>query len=220
MARTFGALLFYSAANLNLPTAQQGTAAGQYAWVRNGLGDVSLNNTAGVSTVQIWADLADYKRPYVTFPATPGQGTLLTSNEFQEVFGTAAGGPSNPFSGGATASQFGTPPLPWGVAVIDIFAVYSVQTAALTAATLGLNRATYTENTAFTNTAVVAATAIALTTTTGAGTPHVQKVTLAQPLNFEINDISNLNIELVITTAATSAVRVYGLGAHCAVEFG
>ncbi len=219
MARTFGGLLFYGAANLNLPTSANGVSAGQYAWVRNGLGDISLNNTAGVSTVQFWANLADYKRPYFTFPAFPGQGTIPSSNEFQEAFGTAAGGPANPFSGGATASQFGTPPLPWGLAVIDVFAVYSVQTAALTTATIGLNRATYTENAAFTNTAVLAATAIATTTTTGAGTPHVQKVSLAQPLQYEINDVSDLNIELVITTAATSVVRIYGVGAHCAVEF-
>jgi hypothetical protein len=219
MARTFGALLFYGAPNLNLPTASQGAGAGQYTWVRNALGDVSLNNTAGVATVQFWANIADFKRPYITFPAFPGQGTVLTSNENQELFGTAAGGPSNPFSGGATSTQFGTPPLPWGVAILDVFAVYSVVTAALTTATIGLNRASYVENTAFTNTPVLAATAIATTTTTGAGTPHVQKVSLAQPLVYESNDFSDLNVELLITTAGTSAVRVYGMGVHCAVEF-
>lgn len=219
MARTFGGLLFYGAANLNLPGASVGGAAGNYNWVRNALGDVSLNNAAGISTVQFWANIADYKRPFFGFPANPGQGTVPNSNEFQEAFGTAAGGPGNPFSGGSTGSVLGTPTLPWGLSVIDVFAVYSVVTAALTTATIGLNRATYTENAAFTNTAVLAATAIATTTTAAAGSPHVQKVALAQPLLYEVNDFSDLSVELVITTAATSAVRIYGIGVHCAVEF-
>lgn len=222
MARTFGGMLFYSAPNLNLPFAQNGTGAGQYALVRNALGDVSLNNAAGVSTVQLYMDLADVKRPYFTFPTQPGQGTVPTSNEFQEIFGTAAGGPGNPFSGGQTpvkSTQFGTPFFPWGVAVVNIFAVYSVITAALTTCTLGLNRAIFTENAAFTNNAVIAATAIATTTTTGAGTPHVQTVAAPTPLVFEADDISNISVEMTITTAATSAVRVYGIGMHVAVEY-
>lgn len=224
MARTFGGMLFYGAMNLNLPFAQAGTAAGQYAWTRNGVGDYSLNNAAGVSTVQIVAQIADYKRPYFTFPAFPGQGTVLNSNEFQEAFGTTptvAGGtgPGNPFSGGQLGTQFGTATLPWGLAVIDVFAVYSVQTATLTTATLGLNRAVYTENVAFTNTAVLAATGISTALTSAAGAPHVQTVALAQPLAYEVNNFADLSIEFLITTQATSAVRVYGLGMHCAVEF-
>lgn len=215
-------MFFYGAANINMPGTQQGTAAGTINWVRNGLGDFSLNNAAGVATFNLFAQLADLKRPYITFPNAPGlQGTFPTANEFGNAFGTAAGGPSNPVSGGATitGATFETPNWPAGIAIIDIFAVYSVQTAALTTATLGLNRTVYTENAAFTNTAVVAATGIATTTTTGAGTPHVQKVSLAQPLAFETNDASDLLIELVITTAATSAIRVYGLGCHVAVQY-
>lgn len=221
MSRKAGGLLIYSAANLNLPTALTGGAtAGNYLLVRNALGDVSLNNNAGAATVQFWADLADYKRPFFNFPAAGSeQGTFPTSNELQEVFGTAAGGPGNAFSGGATAAQFQLAPLPWGMMIVNIFAVYSVQTAALTAATLGLNRATFTENAAFTNTAVVAATGVALTTTTGAGTPHVQTVALAQPLVWEINDVSNLSVEFIVTAAATSAIRVYALGCHVVMGF-
>jgi hypothetical protein len=223
MARTFGGLLFYSAPNLNLPFGQNGIGAGAYALVRNGVGDVSLNNAAGVSTVQIFMDCADLKRPYITFADQPGQGTVVSSNEFQEAFGTAAGGPGNPMNGGATpvkGSQFGTPFIPWGLALVDVFAVYSVQTAALTAATLGVTRAIYTENVAFTNNTVLAPTAVALTTTTSATTPHVQKITLPQPLLFEADDFSNLSLEFTITTAGTSAVRVYGMGMHVAVEYG
>jgi hypothetical protein len=217
MSRTFSGLLFYSAANINLPTALTGGAtAGNYLLVRNALGDVSLNNNAGAATVQFWLDIADVKRPFLNFFAQPGQGNALPlTNELQEVFGNAAGGPGNPLGPGFS----GTPAIPWGLALFDVVAVYSVVTAALTAATLSVNRTTYTENVAFTNTAVLAPTAIALTTTTSATTPHVQKVSLAQPLVFEVNDNSNLSVELSITAAATSAIRVYGMGAHVAVEY-
>jgi hypothetical protein len=218
MARTFGGLLFYSAANINLQTSLTGGAtAGNYNLVRNALGDVSLNNNAGAATVQFWLDVADVKRPvpFVPFPAFPGQGTVPLSNEFQELFGTAAGGPGNVIGPGFS----GTPAVPWGLAIIDVVAVYSVVTAALTSCTIGLNRATFVENTAFTNTAVLAATGIATTTTTSATTPHVQKVTLAQPLVYEGNDNSNISVELVIQAAATSAVRLYGMGVHVAVEY-
>lgn len=230
MSRTFGGLLFYGAENLNLPTANNGVAAGQYAWVQNGDGTLTLNNTAGVSTVTFQMGLADVKRPYFLFPAFPGQGTTLVTNEFQEAFGSTpatpgAAGPGNPFSGIAPGSsslqtsQFGTPSEPWGIAVIDVFAVYSVQTAALTTATLAINRLRYTENVAVTIDAVLAATGVALTTTAAANAPHVQKISLPQPLAYETADFSNLAISFLITTAATSAVRVYGVGAHLAVEY-
>ncbi len=222
MARTFGGLLFYSAANLGLPTAKTGTTAGLFQLIRNGLGDVSLSNTAGVSTTQFWLDIADVKRPPGILFSLPGQGTVPSSNEFQEVFGTAAGGAGNPFSGGATpvkGSQFGTAFVPWGLAVIDVFAVYSVTTAALTTATIGATRAIYSENAAFTNNTVLAATAIATTTTTSLSTPHVQKVALASPLVFEADDNSNFSVELTLVTAATSLVQVYGIGMHVAVEY-
>jgi hypothetical protein len=225
MARTFGGLYVYAAAGLVIPEANIGVAAGNYSLVRNAIGDWSWNNAAGVSTVVFMPDASNLSRPYFTFPAYPGQGTVPVSNEFQEVFGTAAGGPGNPMSGIASGSLavgggvFGTPNVPWGVSLVDIFAIYSVQTAALTAATLSVNRNIFSENTAFTNTAVVAPQAIALTTTTGAGTPHVQKFTLPQPLVYETADFSDLVIELSVTTAATSAVRMYGIGCHVAVEY-
>lgn len=225
MARTFGGFIFYDAASVVVPQANNGVAAGNYALVRNAIGDWSWNNAAGVSTVVFQPDDSNMARPYFSFPAYPGQGTVPLSNEFQELFGTAAGGPGNPMSGVAPNSQavgggvFGTPNIPWGIAVIDLVAVYSVQTAALTAATLSLNRNIFSENVATTNTAVVAPQTIALTTTTSATTPHVQKFTLPQPLVYETADLSTLICELSITTAATSAVRVYGIGIHYAVEY-
>jgi hypothetical protein len=227
MAGAFGGLYVFLASGIIIPEANTGTVtAGNYAITRNAAGDWSWNNVAGAATVVFTADASNLARPYFTFPAFPGQGnTLPTSNEWLEVFGTAAGGPGNPFSGIASnsatvqGSQFGTPFVPWGYSVVDVVAVYSVQTAALTAATLALNRNIFVENTATVNTSVLAATAVALTTTTSATTPHVQKVALAQPLTFESADMSGLVIELSITAAATSAVRVYGLAMHVVAKY-
>jgi len=225
MARTFGALVLYNAMGIVAPEANTGVAAGNYALTRNAIGDWSWNNVAGAATVVFSPDDSNVTRPYIVFPAYPGQGTLPLSNEFQELFGTAAGGPGNPMSGVAAGSLavgggvFGTPNIPWGIALIDVFAVYSVQTAALTAATISVNRNIFQENTATVNTAVVAPQGLLLTTTTSATTPHVAKFTLPQPLVYETADFSTLIIELSITAAATSAVRVYGIGAHYAIEY-
>lgn len=235
MARTFGGLAFYTGPGLVVPTAQGGTGASLLALVRNALGDWSLNNTTpGVATYNVTIDNSVLTRPYIQFPSFAGQGTVLNSNEFQEAFGTSATsagatGPGNPYSGvaagstsattGLVGSQFGTPAIPWGIALIDVFAVYSVQTAALTTATLAVNRNIFVENTATTNTAVLAATAVAVTTTTSATTPHVARLALAQPLVYEMADFSNLLIELNIVTAGTSALRVYGIGCHYEVEY-
>lgn len=234
MARTFGGLIFYGAENLNFPLANQGVAAGQYSWTLDANGVMQLTNTAGVSTVKFVLGMADLKRPYIQFTAFPGQGTELNSNEFQEAFGTTpsspgGSGPGNPYSGvaaGQTASvnplnssQFGTPSVPWGLTVVDVFAVYGVTTAALTTATLQVNRARFAENTAYTFDTPLAATAVATTTTTSLTTPHVQRVSLAQPLTYESADFSNIFATLVLTTAATSLVSLYGLGLHVAVEY-
>lgn len=225
MARTFGGLILFSASGITPPTAQIGVAAGNLALTRNATGDWSWNNAAGVATTQVIADHAVLARPRINFPAYPGQGTVPLTNEFQEAFGTAAGGPGDPMAGIAAGSLvvggsvLGTPNIPWGYSVVDIFAVYSVQTAALTAATIALNRNIFAENTATVNTAVVAPQTLALTTTTSATTPHVQKFTLPQPLVYETADFSDLILEFSMTTAGTSAVRIYGIGLHYAVEY-
>lgn len=230
MARTFGGFLFYGAENLNLAAASIGGGAGQYNWVQNADGTLTLNNTAGVSTVTFQLGVADYKRPYFTFPAFPGQGTVLGTNEFQEAYGTTPGsaggpGPGNPMSGIAAGaavqqgSQFGTPSVPWGMAIIDVVAYYSVLTSTLTTATLAVNRLRYVENVALAIDAVLAPTGVATTLSGGATQYHVQKVTLAQPLSFETADNTNVVVSFLITTQAGSVVRVAGLGMHCAVEF-
>jgi hypothetical protein len=229
MARAAGALVFYSASGL-LSTAS-GTAL---TLTRAALGQWYLLNSAGVETYNVIADNSPTMRPgNVPFPAQPGQysdtsGVLLTSNEYQEAFGTAAGGPGNPMSGVPASTtinaalpspqfQFGTPAVPFGLSLIDVFAVYAVTTAALTTATISASRLIYNENTALSNTQLINASAIATTTTTSLSTPHVQKVSVAQPVVFEAADYSSLIIEAQFVTAATSLIYIYGIGAHYAV---
>jgi hypothetical protein len=219
MARTFSALIFYN------PSAYIGfQTAGTVAQTRNAAGDFSTNISAS-STATIDAGVELYKRPTgLQMPAFPGQGTVLLSNEFQEAFGTTpatpgAAGPGNPFSGSSTSTQFGTPAVPWGLAIVDVFAVYSVGTNPLTTATVALYRQRYVENVAFAQDIVLAPTATSLAVTASATTCHVQKVSLAQPLVFEATDNSDLVIEAVFTTPAGGTARIYGVGIHVAAEF-
>jgi hypothetical protein len=210
MSRTFGALLFYDASQINFTFT--GTTP---AYTRNGLGDYSLNQPVS-TTGQYQMGLADAKRPFISFAAPPAFGTVPNSNEFQEVFGTAAGGPGNPMGPGFGA----TAALPWGVSVIDIVAYYAVGTLALTSATLGLSRNVYVENTALATTALIAATGTGLLSVTAAANAcHIAKVAATAPLVFETLDNSDLLVELILVTPATSTARVYGLGMHCAIEY-
>lgn len=218
MARTFGALLFYNATQISatsggvLPTTQS-------VYTRNAAGDYSWNQIAS-QTVQYQCGIADVKRPYITFPAPAGVGTLPLSNEFKEMFGTAAGGPGNPFSGGQTGIQFETAAFPYGLAVIDVFAIYSVGTNPLSAgSTISLFRQRYAEGVANAQDTLVNAVAVTLTTTASATTCHVFKSSLAQPLVFESTDNSDLVLELALVTPAGGTARVYGIGVHAAVEY-
>ena len=230
MPRVFGGLYFFNAAGIVVPSASQGTTAGLYSLLVDANGIPYWGQTvAGAATVSFFPDDSNLARPFFTYGADPGQGTVLTTSEFHQAFGTAAGGPGNPWSGIAAGNpatagtlqtnQFGTPQVPWGMALIDVFAIYSVQTAALTGATLGVQRVVFSENVAEAVTTVVAATAISATTTTSATTPHVQRVPIAQPITFENIDYSNLIVTLAINAAATSVVRVYGIGMHVAVAY-
>jgi hypothetical protein len=212
MARTFGGFLFYDPSMISFIQA-----AGTVALTRNAQADLSINISAS-SSAQIFVGLDAIKRPYFTFPAFPGQGTVPNSNEFQTPFGTAAGGPSNPFSGG-TVSFSGTPATPWGLSVIDIVVYYSVVTNPLSVATVTLARNTFAEGVANAQTIIQNATAIATTTTANATTLHASKVTLAQPLTFEGVDNSDILAEIILTVPAGGSSRVYGVGFHVAVEY-
>jgi hypothetical protein len=237
MGRAAGVLTFYGPAGL--VSTSTGTAL---ALTRAAQGQWYLLNTAGALTYNVLADNSLQQRPgNFLFPAFPGQyetssGVLLLSNEYQEAFGTTpaspgAPGPGNPFSGvaaGTTTNQTGlpaqlpqgTPAVPWGIALIDIFAVYAVATAALTTATISVSRNIFAENTALVNTSIVAAQAMALTTTTSLSTPHVQRFAVPQPVVFEAADFSQLVLEAQFVTAATSLLYIYGLGAHYALVYG
>lgn len=217
MARSFGGLLFYNASQM-VATAAGVYTTTQSVYTRNAAGDVSFNQIAS-QTVQYQIGVADIKRPFITFGMPPGMGTIPVASEFQNIFGTAAGGPSNPWSGGQTSVQFGEPAFPWGIAIIDVFAVYSVSTNPLTTATLGLYRQRFAEAVANAQDVLVNAVAIATTTTASATTCHVQKSTLAQPIAFEATDNSDLVIELALVTPASSTARVYGVGVHVACEY-
>jgi len=235
MPRTFGGVIFYGAPGIIVPTANIGTTAGLYSLLVDANGVPYWGETSGGAATTVFIpDNSNVTRPYFTYPSDPGQystasGVIPVSNEYKNMFGTAAGTPSNPFSGTAAGSttsagsiptpQFGQAPLPWGLALIDVFAVYAITTLAVTAATLGVTRVIFSENTAESVSTVLAATAIATTTTGSTTSPHVQKVSLAQPLVFETVDFSNLVVTLSINAAATSIVRVYGIGMHVALAY-
>lgn len=207
MARTFSGILFYNASQINF------TGTGVYT--RNALGDVSVNQAASL-TVNYQMGCADVKRPFVNFMSPVAGGTIPNSNELQEVFGTAAGGPGNPLGPGFS----GTSALPWGLAVIDVFALYSVQGGSLSAgSTLGLSRINYVENTAIVPTALIAATAVTLTATAAANACHLFSVAATTPLVFESTNFSDLLPELILVTGVGVTARVYGLGMHVAVEY-
>lgn len=218
MARAFGAILFYGAANITIPGAQTGVAAGTANWVRNAAADFSINNTAGAATFNLFVQLADVKRPFITGPFQPGQGTILTGSEFQNAFGNAAGGPSNPFSGGSSFSQ--TPAFPWGISIVDAFAVYSLAVANATTISLTLTRQVYAEGVATAAAQLLTSATLAVTTTASPTTCHVQKVAQAQPITFESTDFSDLILELQLVVPATTTFRVYGMGFHAIVEYG
>ena len=182
---------------------------------RNALGDYSLNRTAaGAETYQIVASLRDMKR-LIEVPTAP--------MPFQENFGTAAGGPGFPTSVPGVPPFTGAtqlvPPTGFnakGLRVKDVVVVYQVGVAALTAASLSLNRTVFANNVAnaITNVAI-AATALALNTQAN---PYVQILAVTTPV-FETTDLSDLTLEFAITMANTGTLRIYGLGFHADFNF-
>lgn len=221
MARTFGGLITYGAPGVSALSGGVAVTT-QSILTRNAAGDISWNQIAS-QTVIYATTIADLKRPYFTFPAFPGQGTVLVTNEFQEAYGASgvagAPGPGNPFSGGTNLSFSETPGTPWGLSVIDVFAIYSVGTNPLTTATVTLTRQRYAEGVATAQDILLNASAIATAATASATTTHVSKATLAQPLTFEANDNSDLVVEVSLQTPAGGTARLYALGIHCAIEF-
>jgi hypothetical protein len=219
MARIFSGLVIYDAPEVIALNGAGVRTTTESVLTRNALGDISYNQIAS-QAVNYEAGFQSIKRPFFNFAYPALSAVQPPTNETQNIFGNASGGPINPFSGGSTSVQFEQPPIPWGIAIVGIFAVYSVATNDLDAApTLGLSRIVYVEGAALAVTALIAATAISAVHTASGPTTHVALVAATTPLVFESLDFSDLNLELALTTDADNTARVYALGFHVAVRY-
>lgn len=208
-----GGWVYYDAMNL-FGSFSGATISANMALTRNAGGDYSYNRTAaGAETYITPIGLANTKRLIESIPS--GNSASLP---FQNAFGTAAGGPGYPagaagvppFTGATQLTQpTGNPAK--GVQVTDVVAVYQVGVAALTGATLSLNRTVFANNVANAVTAVTIS-ATALPTATQAN-PYVVVRAVTTPV-FETSDLSMLSVELSLTLQNTGTIRVYGLGFH------
>lgn len=187
------------------------------AYTRNALADYSLNRvSAGAETYNIVANLSSALRKLTAYPGINGM-------PFQEQFGTAAGAAGYP-AGAAGLPPFTgnteltppTAPTPKGIQITDVAAVYQVGVAALTSASLSLNRTTFSNNVA--NAIVnipISATALSLGTQAN---PYVAVRAVTAPV-FEVTDLSDVTLELAIVMQNTGTLRVYGLGFHVNYNF-
>ena len=164
---------------------------------RNGNGDWSYNRTAaGAETYH--------------FRTTLDQ--LLRTGEayINDLFST---GPTQT-SGQAAPDK--------GIAVLDMFAIYSVGVVALTSATLRLGKTVFSKTAggaAFAQTDLVAATGIQTAATPAAGQPTYQNVAFQSnssgtPLVFQKDDLGLIEVEATIVMANTGTLRFYALGVH------
>lgn len=114
-----------------------------------------------------------------------------------------------------------------GIAVLDIFAIYSDTVVPLTTATLRLGKTVFSKTAggaAFVQTDLVAATGIQTAVTPAVGQPTFQSVafqnnTSGTPLVFHKDDIGLIEIEAQFVMANTGTLRVYGIGAHLSFNF-
>lgn len=184
---------------------------------RNALGDYSYNRTAtGAETYQLVLQLDEIKRLIEV-------ANTLNDLPFQNQFGTATGGTSYPagaaglppFSGATQlVPPTGSPAK--GIQITDCVGVYQVGVAALTAASLSLNRTVFANNVANAITNLpIAATALPLATQAN---PYVFTRAVTTPV-FETTDLSDLSLELSVTMQNTGTIRLYGLGLHVNFNF-
>lgn len=204
-----GGLLYYAAPNL-FGGFLGATISTNLALTRNAQGDYSFNRTAaGAETYILPLNLCNLKRLIEV---------STTGMPFQTQFGTAAGGAGFPASVAGfppfTGTSQLTPPTgqaPKGIQILDVIAVYQVGVAALTAASLSLNRTVFANNVANAITNLpIAATALPLLTQAN---PYVVTRAVTTPA-FEVADLADVNLELSVTLANTGTIRLYGLGCH------
>ena len=163
-------------------------------------------------------------------------GMYATPALDQEQFGTAASQPGPSLvanTSGPLALKPGFPPIlaanmatlgniqrgpiPKGIQINSIDAIYSVAGAALTLATIGVTKTVFANNAAPVVTSLLANAANGLPTATQAQ-PYVTNVPLTTIAFLTDNDVEPI-IELDLTTAAGGSVKLYGLIARCSFNF-
>lgn len=163
-------------------------------------------------------------------------GMYATPALNQQEFGTAAAqpGPSTvPNTSGPLALRPGFPPIlaanmatlgniqrgpiPKGVQINSVDAIYSVAGAALSLATIGVTKTVFANNTAPVVTNLLANAANGLPTAIQAQ-PYVTNVPLTTVAFITDNDVEPL-IELDLTTAAGGTANLYGLVARCSFNY-
>lgn len=182
---------------------------------RNALGNYSLNRTAaGAETYTIVSNLSSAIRKLTLYPG-------LNGLPFQEQFGTAAGAAGYPAAAGGLPPFTGatelvppTAPVPKGIQVSDVVAIYQVGVVDATAASLSLNRTIFANNVAPNVVNIpVAATALPLTAAGDATGPYVVVRAVTAPV-FEVTDLSDVTLEFSVTLANTGTLKAFALGFH------
>ena len=163
-------------------------------------------------------------------------GMYATPALDQEQFGTAASQPGPSIvanTSGPLALKPGFPPIlaadmatlgaiqrgpiPKGIQINSIDAIYLVTGVALTLATVGVTKTVFANNTAPAVTNLLANASNGLPTAVQAQ-PYVKNVPLTAVAFLTDNDVEPI-IELDLTTAAGGSAKLYGLVAHCSFNF-
>ena len=163
-------------------------------------------------------------------------GMYATPALDQEQFGTAASqpGPSTVAdTSGPLALKPGFPPIlaanmatlgniqrgpiPKGIQINSVDAIYSVAGAALSLATIGVTKTVFANNVAPAVTVLLANAANGLPTATQAN-PYVKNVPLSTVAFLTDHDAEPI-IELDLTTAAGGSAKLYGLVARCSFNY-
>lgn len=197
-----GGLLWYGAASVNVVGAD-------WTYTRNAAGDYSMNLPASKGPEYIIISLDDLKR---FIESTAG---FKSGMPFQEQFGTGAGGPGwpapapgmPPFTG-ATELTPPTGDTPKGVRVNKIVLACLITGATLTTHTMNLYRTTYANNVA--NSVATPAISVTMPTTVQTN-PYIVTATITTPI-FETTDLTDVIVEIAVTTAGSGAYRFYGVG--------
>lgn len=196
----------------------------------NASGDLSLNIGNSQACV------------FVISEAAMLRSGVYASSYDQQQFGTAAGvaGPTAavPNTSGPLGLKPGFPPLtaanmatlgaiqrgpiPKGLQVNSVTAIYSVTGLGLTLAQIGVTQTKFTNNAALVVTNVLAKAANGLPTAigTGAANPYSTVVPMTSPA-FTIGSTAGteLLVELDLTTGASGTARLYGMSVNCSFNF-